>query len=417
MQIQQLPFVKGIPDDGQKRITFIKNGEQLIGSETKYGYSGNLNAASSELQENIVICDHNIKLLAGASDATNVEVEKIKELISDSGSLELIEKVEKNSEDIASLKAENVVNVNDIKTLKLENKKIVENLGTKPAGDNVRDVYADLTYVKTKIGNSAGFDINGNPVVGIPSSGLTKRLEDTTAQVLVNKTDIKKIQDSLEQTDLVVLDEQVKELRTELGPKAIDGEKTIKTRLDEVETKVTTNSSEISKINQSIGSVSVVDEIASMKQEHQELDELINDPTTGLIKKVETNTTAIGDVSSGLVKSTIDNKKSIDDIDKQLKDPTTGLIKQVSDLKTFTGIGQADPQQDSLAGKIKVLTALTNDNSSTIQDIQVELGNASSGLIFDVAQMKIQLADHKTRIGALETKYTALELRVAALEP
>ena len=43
IDLTPLPYVNGLPDEGQSRVNWIKNGEELTGASTKNGVDGNLN--------------------------------------------------------------------------------------------------------------------------------------------------------------------------------------------------------------------------------------------------------------------------------------------------------------------------------------------------------------------------------------
>ena len=40
IELKELPFVDSVPDEGQERISWIKNGEEILGASTKYGNDG-----------------------------------------------------------------------------------------------------------------------------------------------------------------------------------------------------------------------------------------------------------------------------------------------------------------------------------------------------------------------------------------
>lgn len=411
MEIKLLPYIKGVPDDGQKRISFVKNGCLLTGSETKFGWEGVLNTHVSQVQDNIVFVYDIVKDLNVTSDLNSKEIAEIKEYISQSGSLELIEKVKENTDNIEFLKAEtealdvkSETNLNSINAIKLQ-------LGTKPAGVT-KTIYEDLTFVKIQIGNEANVDINGNPSIGTVESGLVKKTNDTIKQVLINKADIADLKDKIEIVDLPTIESDVAKLRSELGPVSIVGEKTVKVRLTDLEETDKTVALDISGIKTSIGygSIVVVDELATIKSNHTALKDVVENSSTGLVPRVAKIETTLGDSTSGIVKEVADNKTKISSLESHFNDPTTGVDVKIDKLNKYVGI--ADPasvDQTTLTGKVNVLTALNNDNTAILQDLQVEVGNGSSGLIYEVAQLKLKVSN-------LESKNTDLENRIIALE-
>ena len=78
--LHKIPYVTNLPDDGQTKIIWIKNGELLEGASTNHGHDGVLNATGVQIQENVEVLEVNIKNVANSLNETNATVEKLEEL-------------------------------------------------------------------------------------------------------------------------------------------------------------------------------------------------------------------------------------------------------------------------------------------------------------------------------------------------
>jgi hypothetical protein len=120
----------------------------------------------------------------------------------------------------------------------------------------------------------------------------------------------------------------------------------------------------------------------------------VGDSTSGLVKDVADNATAIGqlettvgDANSGLV-------KDVDDLQTTVGDTNSGLVKDVDDLQTTVG--------DTNSGLVK-----------DVDDLQTTVGDANGGLVKDVADINSKIEQNElttaTALNELNTRVNALE--------
>lgn len=86
---------------------------------------------------------------------------------------------------------------------------------------------------------------------------------------------------------------------------------------------------------------------------------------------------------------------------------SSGIGKDISDISNFVGYGTEPAPKTSLAGKLETLTALHNDTAASVQDLQVELGNANSGIKGDIKTINATLTAQDTRLKAIGEQLVA----------
>ena len=60
IELKELPFVDSVPGEGQERISWIKNGEEILGASTKYGNDGSMNRPTVSVFKNVEVLDENV---------------------------------------------------------------------------------------------------------------------------------------------------------------------------------------------------------------------------------------------------------------------------------------------------------------------------------------------------------------------
>ncbi|MGG7388202.1 phage neck protein fibritin, partial [Escherichia coli] len=182
MVLNDLPFVDGPPAEGQSRISWIKNGEEILGADTQYGSEGSMNRPTVSVLRNVEVLDKNIGILKTSLETANSDIKTIQGILDVSGDIEALAQISINKKDIS-----------DLKTLTSEHTEILN--GTNNTVDSIladigpfnseansvyRTIRNDLLWIKRELGQYTGQDINGLPVVGNPSSGMKHRIINNT---------------------------------------------------------------------------------------------------------------------------------------------------------------------------------------------------------------------------------------------
>lgn len=394
IQLKPIPNVTGLPDGDQKSITYIRNGEMLEGSTTKYGYDGNLNSPSVQIQENVVVLDENIKLLAENADSANTSIQQLENFINQSGNTDLIETVAEHGTKINALETSQVSNVQKLDEHETEITGLQTDVGLKTSFQGTRNIFEDLFFIKSRIGNEPDQTINGDSSIGLESTGLIKKLSDVTKQVLLNKTTIETITTDLNGISVTDLSNDVLQLRFEIGDSTNATADSIYLRLKNLEQYKNTSTMSLDNIEASIGGRNVSRDLTLIENRQNEFDLQFTNPTDGVYTRL-----------NNLETSSTNYETRLNVLELFKTDSTTAQTQMAADiveLNTFVG-NETVPAPTSLLSKLNELIAIQNDTSATVQDIQAELGNASTGIIGDIVQLKQRMTALEARVTALET--------------
>ena len=413
--LHKIPYVTNLPDDGQTKIIWIKNGELLEGASTNHGHDGVLNATGVQIQENVEVLEVNIKNVANSLNETNATVEKLEELIAIAGNLDLVEQVKTNTDDIKLVKTEQESLNETVETTSEEVNQVIQEIGARSISSGTRTVFDDLVFIKSVVGQEPGRDINGNVTIGAEASGIIRKLGDTTKQVITNTGNIAILSALVESADLPKLVKDVVSFRKELGP-VQPNTLPVYTRLNTLETDSEKLKEEIEKISNSIGidSRNIVEELDTLSANTDTLEKDLNTPTTGVKARLGNIETVVLDPISGLNVKVVTIEGEIETINDKIG--SSGIGKDISDISNFVGYGTELAPKTSLAGKLETLTALQNDTAASVQDIHVELGNANSGIKGDIKSINAKIAAQDVRLDSFDERIKALEAKVAKLE-
>ena len=371
--LQKLPYVDGLPDEGQERINWIENGERLMGAEHRYGNDGNLNLAGTQIQKNIVALYEN----STASDVVLIDQQKqidhLKEILNESSDVSLILRVNEHTDQIEIIndeidaqKAINSVVSNNIS-------EIITTIGTSSSLENSRPIYTEIDYLKSVVGNKKDENANGGIEIGKEATGIQKRLDDVNMQAVTNKNDIEKLKGDLDDFELPAIQNDITEFRIELGTKPVPFVNPIYTRLTELETSSESFETKIETIEQSIGSGSVTKRLSDLETFEISADLRLD--------KLESDTTELK-TNQGTIQSDINALKLSDQqmIGIVGSSVSVGLQGDVAKLKIAIG-DETTPEPTSLRGRVTTLENTATTNTAKIQDLELSVGNGSSGLI------------------------------------
>lgn len=387
IELQDLPFVNGPPLEGQTRISWIKDGEDITGATTKYSSDGVMNRPALAVYNNVEVLDSNIKLVSTSLDTANSDITTIKDILSVSGDVTALAQIGKNTQDIELLKTKTDNQTTDIENSAGKISSIEADVGTfNPDLESVyRTIRGDLLWIKTEMGRYPGQDINGISSPGSESSGIKRRVIDNSSIINSVDTRLTTLEGKFEDSDVGSLTTEVMAIRTELGTKPAGVTDSIYTRMGRTDTSVSGLQMSMENVLDSIGYNEGVISINQKVESNTASISALNISTVGL----RTDVTAIqSDIGSEAAPTSIKgkikaNNTSIVDINTILgADTSSGMRGEVAWINQVVGITQQGTPAlaGSLIYKVDFLTQSHNQMSNEIQNIQVELGNNTEGL-------------------------------------
>ncbi|QQM13909.1 hypothetical protein CPT_Minot_172 [Acinetobacter phage Minot] len=378
--INKLPFIDGIPQEGQSRLSWIKDGELLEGAKTRFGSEGNLNKVDKELQENIAVICGIIDDIGALYSLHTEDIEKIKAILADVGNADLITQVNKNSDDIKTI--DTIINTlnNEVQEATTNLTSLSDLVGSRnPLEDGTMSVFENLHFIKTVVGNEAEFDINGNSAPNNPESGLISRISAVLAQAVQNRDKIQQIEESLDSANFDELETKVLNIRTELG--SSPGSTTVYERLDRIESNEVDTDARLDKIELSIGGPGkIIDAVDTNSRDILTLSNHISG-ANGVDAKIEALNTAVFVQGTGIADRVDAIDLKVTNLDKVVNDPTTGLVQANIFLRDTIGVDNAN--STSVLGRLNILEDNSSGTANAVQDLQLVVGNTTTGLVAD----------------------------------
>lgn len=375
IELKEIPFVDGLPDENQDRINWIKQDECADGALSKTSNEGSLNRSGVQIQKNIVELNNNDFLIEGKMAEVIDIVNGHSTALSDIAAEGILETLDRLDTSVEVLTANQQLSDKKLEQVSDKADFVEGEIGEyDPLEDGeYRPVRKDIVFLKTAIGAYPDEDFNGLPVPGAEGSGLKRRVVDTAKAGNKNAQDILQIQEFLSNSKIPEAQEELESIRTELGPKETAGSANVYTRLSAIEEDVDENTSKIGLLETAITSGSV--------------GTAIND----LNSRVDTNTAALEATKADVLKiegqigSVQTDGSILSNIAKNTKDIenlTSGLNASDSKiLELQNAVGDAtNPSATSLTGKVNLLTDTVNDVSNDLQEMQAEMGDSKSGL-------------------------------------
>lgn len=444
IELKSLPYVDGPPDEGQKRLNWIKNSEEITGADTLYGSEGVMNRPITEVQRNVETINDNVKTIAESLDTANADIVTIKSILDVSGDVDALAQIGHNTDDIEVLK--HTVNSHGVDILNTEEKldDTIANIGVvNPETDSVyRTVRNDLLWIKTELGQYTGQDINGVPTEGNESTGMKRRII-TNSSVLVDQgVRLTELENKFADSDVGALTTEVENLRQEIGPRP-SLTVPVYTRLSGIDSSISIQTRDIAALKDFVGypnSTAIKTQVEANRLSISTINSDINSPG-GIKPRLTTLETTIGspDLPTTLQGKIKLNTDSISGINTVLGvDSSSGLRFNVAWLNQVVGVdsngGQPEPV-GSLLYRTRILETGVTDLGNNIQNVQTELGTNSSGIKGQVTSLNKLISgtnpngqtieergilptvkNHDTSITDLTTRVTTLETDLAAAE-
>lgn len=397
IELKELPFVDSVPDEGQERISWIKNGEEILGASTKYGNDGSMNRPIVSVFKNVEVLDENVGILKTAIETSQKDIKTIQGVLDVSGDIEALSQISVNKNDISNLKTLTNEHTDILTGTNNTVDKIIADIG--PFNDEENSVYRtirnDLLWIKQELGQYSGQDINGLPVVGNASTGMKHRIITNSTLLSSQGIRLSELENKFTESDVGSLTVEVGKLRDELGNKPVDFGPNIYNRLNAIDDKQTLINSDIAEIKSSIGypeNVSIITEINNNKSSIEAINNELNQ-SEGVKQRLTAIETSIGsdDIPSSIKGKIKNHTTSIESLNGIVGENTSsGLRANVSWLNQIVGTdssgGQPSPS-GSLLNKVSVLEGEVSVLNNNVQNIQVEIGNNRTGIKGQVIEL------------------------------
>ncbi|AHJ87002.1 fibritin neck whiskers [Salmonella phage STP4-a] len=391
MELKPLPFVNGLPEEGQQRINWIKNGEELGAASTKFGTDGELNRGPNQVQSNVVVIDENVRKLAEASTEMSAQISTINSVLEVSGNTEALSQIGKNTTDIGLLKQSTTTIQDGVLELDTRVSFIEEDVGVfNPSLDTLqRPIRDDLYWIKKEMGQYPGQDINGQAVTGNEATGMKRRIINNSSAINNNNERLSKLEKSFSDSDVGSLTSEVTSIREELGPKPTGTIDPIYSRLTKMNGSIGGLAINMEDVMDSIGYNSGVTSIIGLVNTNTSdivsINGKLSNSTTGVIPRLDIVEAKIGDDAStnsinGRIKT---NTNSINNLNQIVgADTSSGLRGQVAWINQTVGIvpSGSSPSPTSVIYRVDHLETQQDATNSSIQDLQIEIGNNTEGL-------------------------------------
>ncbi|AIZ01947.1 fibritin/whisker protein [Escherichia phage vb_EcoM-VR5] len=387
LELSELPFVDGVPEAPQKRIQWIREGDCMSAAKTKYGNEGNLNAAALGVQKNVEALDANDLKTADKVNELIENVNIINDALEVSTDISVIQQIEKNRVDIVNLKKVTEDTTEKLDTLTTNFDFLREDVGYH---DPLQDgpyltVRENIVLLKNEIGHYENQDINGNPLPPgetNEATGIKRRIMDNTTELVDHRLRIDTLERNYEDSDVGQLGIKLNEIRSELGPHSDTvGKQPAYTRISVLETAAVNFNTAIDEIKDNIdfSGMPIKDRVTTLESKTLTLENSVNVDLKPRVTSIETQIgseatpASINGRLSGLRTDVNDLKTIVGNSSSE------GLRFQVSDINRRLG-SEVSPAAGTLNKRLNDVIIQANQSTSSIQDIQVEIGNNQSGI-------------------------------------
>lgn len=395
LDLPQLPFVDGVPDVGQTRIGWIKNGDCLTAATTKFGHDGNLNAPAVGVQANVEALEENTIKTKDTLNIVIDSVNSINQALETSANVDIIKQINTNKENIDILQVHMQFAESNIGELDTDIAFVKEDVGVYNAAEDpfYRTIRNNITWIKREMGAYVGQDMNGQSVVGAQASGMKKRILDNTSELVAQRVRIKTLEDQYIESDVGQMNTRIDELRTELGDKTLAaGKSSVYLRLDGIESTNETQANDIRNIKDAISfnnSTQIGARVSTLESKTQALETSINTPIIGLAARVTANEKAIGKDDEPL---TINGRLYINGQNilelqhvvgatssEGIRGEMAWVIQQMGD--------DVSPASGTINFRLNAVQSLADETASTTQNLQMEIGNNQTGMKASVLKL------------------------------
>lgn len=390
IKLETLPNVTNEPGDSQKRIAWIKNGEPLNAASTRYGHEGELNRVGVQLQENIEFVHHEVELTVEQLNKNSTEIESIKESLEITTDVDAVTQVYKNRDDIILVNSELDLHEQEIASLKESSTKLTAEVGVyNPNLDpKHRTVRGDIVFIKDEIGSYPGQNKNGEVDLDSSGSGMKLRIISNSDAISKVTSRVQDLEDNFIDSDVGALSGRIDEIRTEIGPKTLANGTSIYNRIIKADQDIgllRTTQENISAAINLTGPETISSRVSTLESRTLSIDATVNSAGTGLVDKVGAIEVKIGSASDPYsILGRLDTIQTSQDEIKTVvgSDASSGMRGQIAWIQQKTGIvGPGEtPDPTSIEGRLTEVIGVQSQQQSSIQDIQAEIGNGTTGI-------------------------------------
>lgn len=402
--ITALPFVDGVPDPtarpDQARIDWIKNGNCLDAAKTETSNEGSLNRTGVSIQKNVTQVQSNVVEVKKSLDETIDQVNKHCEILDQADDLDLIQTVQKHTEEIETLNFAVTQNSERFDELADKVQKNTDEIGVVPSHDTSdRNIRTELEWQKTEMGAYPGFDYNGRPDIDSRGSGMKYRIINNSMAISEHTARLNELESDWASSDVGSLTREVQAIRTEVGPARdkLPG-KTIYERLNRAEGKNDANTTDITKIKEHTGinsfprpgNLTLIDLVDTTTGNLNDLAESLRDTNARLLV-VESEIGDESDPDTILYNQKVTMKDVKDLYEIVGKNNSEGLRYSVAILETELG---ADNTPGTVKNRILLTEQGIRDLNMSIDSINDALGitSGASGSFSDrVTELELQM--------------------------
>jgi predicted nucleic acid-binding Zn-ribbon protein len=396
LELKDLPFVDGVPDADQQRIQWIRNGDCIEGSKTKYGHDGNMNAPALGVQTNVLRLEENSITTKDKLNEVINNVNIINEAIAVETNTPALTQIELNRKAIIDIDGRLTSTEIDLAELNVNFDFLRDDVGYHDFQNDgpYKTVRENIILLKREIGHYANQDINGDPLPEgetNDATGMKRRIIDNTTAIVDHGIRIETLERDYSDSDVGSMNIKLNELRTEMGPKTdATGKPAVYTRLDTLETKATTAETDITGIKSAIGysNVSPINtRVNNLESSTAVLTNKVDNILTPRITKIET------DIGTEAESTSINGRLShlridVDDLYSVVgRNSSTGLRYQVTAIDNKIG-ADVSPAAGTINRRLNDLTTQANASTANIQNLQAEIGTNSTGLKGTVLSLK-----------------------------
>lgn len=395
LNVEKLPHVDAIPEDGQTRIRWIKNGERLTAAENCTSNDGVLNRAPVAIQQNVV---HVHTQHTKATEKINELVDQINNINTALGSVgdhsviqllnETVTRVDLTEGEVRELNQAVIQASADIAAT---NATIGERLPTDAPDRTLRE---ELAFQKSEIGAYTGFDVNGRPDPESHGSGMKYRIQSNTAALNNHGQRIADLEKSWQDSDVGELTNTVNKLRSEIGDSSLATQDNIYLRLRTNTRSIASTLNEVAEVKKAIlfdAPQTIGEKVTDLGDKYTALNRDVNGAENGFKPRLLSLEAKVGNpnLSGSLDQRLTTTERTLETLYHTVGTSNSdGLRGKIADLSNQ--IGQ-DSDRHTIAGRIKVVETAQSQLQGTVQDMSQILGNQNNGIVAGMLKMSTEM--------------------------
>ena len=378
--LKNIPYKIGPLTDtsSQLPINWIRNGEPLNGSTSNIGTDGTLNRVPLQLQQNIEVLSDNTSTAFDKINTISLNLDTINEALGTGAGETIAGRLTTAEKEIVDIKTAQDTGNSGISSLKTKTDAIQTDIGNQEeSGDTYyRTVRDDLIFIKRQIGNDAGFDINGQTVDNLGSSGMKNKIESVSQAASNQETRIIALEDIAQAFDFSSMRDGINSIRNELGASSAAPEGGVYSSITKTNDSIISIDDDITKIKSAIDITNqntISTRTTQLEKDVKHLIDEIDDGDNGISLQVNNVIKQIGDdkTEGSIIYELNKLESSTSSVEDAVGvDDTKGLRKRTSYIESK--IGKTSDDQTATEGSI--LSTLAKHDTS-ISDLTTNVQN------------------------------------------